>query len=211
MPRLQKPFLALDERPELLLNLQRNGVMQRLADLARVPKTEETRECFSRLIARTVQGIWSDSEFITRYPAWKKPRSRNAASEELAASTWRYIRQRSGLSERDLEELFWPLDVLGESEQIQSQAHRRGRRRGTVKNPEFQVFVRGVFLAAVRAGGRYTLEKNIQKGTVTEAIDTLTPYLPDGFVPKNLPFSTLQRIKNTVSKLRNGNRSRTKN
>jgi len=204
------PFPALDERPELLLNLQRNGVMQRLADLARVPKTEEAREYFSRLIVRTVQGVWSDFEFITRYPAWKKPRPRNAASEEIAGRTRRLWRP-SGVSERDLEELFWPLDVLGDSEQIQPQAHRRGRRRGTVKNPAFQVFVRGLFLAAVRAGGRYTLEKNMQKGTVIEAIDNLAPYLPDSFVPKNLPFSTLQRIKSTVSKLRDGNRSRTKN
>jgi hypothetical protein len=203
-------MLLLDQN-ELLLNLRHNGVMQRLADLARVPKTEEAREYFSRLIVRGVQGVWSDFELSTRCPAWKNPGPRDVASEELAARTWRYLRHASGLSERDLEELFWPLDVLGDSEHIQPQAHRRGRRRGTVKNRAFQDFIRGLFLAAVRAGGRYTLEKNIQKGTVIEAIDILAPYLPDGFVPKNLPFSTLQRIKNTVSKLRNGNRSRTKN
>jgi hypothetical protein len=203
-------MLSLDQN-KLLLNLQHNGVMQRLADLGRVPKTEEAREYFSRLIVRTVQGVWSDFEFITRYPAWKKPLPRNAANEKSASAARQYLRQASWLSERALEELFWPLDVLGDSEQIQPQAHRRGRPRGTVKNRAFQVFVRGLFLAAQRAGGRYTLEKNIQEGTVIEAIDILAPYLPDGFVPKNLPFSTLQRIKNTVSKLRNGNRSRTKN
>jgi hypothetical protein len=204
-------FLALDETPELLLNLQRNGVMQRLGDLARVPKTKEAREYFSRLIVRSVRGVWSDFELCTRYPAWKNPFPRNAASEDLAARTLRYLRQASFLSERDLEELCWPFDLSDDSEQIQSQAHRRGRPRGTVKNRVFQVFVRGLFLAAVRAGGRYTLEKNIQKGTVIEAIDILASYLPGGFVPKNLPFSTLQRIKNTVSKLHYGNRSRTKN
>jgi hypothetical protein len=191
----------LQHKDVLLRQLQHDDVMRRLADLARVPKTEGAQENFSRLIVRTLSGVWSDFELSTRYPAWKNPRPRDAASEELAARTWRYLRHASGLSERDLEELFWPLE--GDSEQIQPQAHRRGRPRGTVKNRAFQVFVRGLFLAAVRAGGRYTLEKNIQKGTVIEAIDILAPYLPDGFVPKNLSFSTLQRIKSRLPKRRN--------
>jgi hypothetical protein len=186
-----------------------NGAMPQLADLARVPKTEEARTNFSRLIVRTVQGVWSDFE-LNAHPAWKnlRPRPRDAASEEIAARTRRPW-YPSGLSERDLEELFWPwpLDVLDGSEQIQPQAHRRGRPRGRVKNREFQVFVRGLFLAAQRAGGRYTLEKNIREGTVIEAINILAPYLPDGFVPKNLPFSTLQRIKSR----KRGHHSRTKN
>jgi hypothetical protein len=191
-----------------------NGAMPQLADLARVPKTEEARTNFSRLMVRTVQGVWSDFA-LSAHPAWKnpRPRPRDAASEEIAARTRRPW-YPSGLSERDLEELIWPwpLDVLGGSEQIQPQAHRRGRPKGTIKNRAFQGFVRGLFLAAERAGGRYTLEKNIRKGTVIEAINILAPYLPDGFVPKNLPFSTLQRIKTTLPKRRKrGHHSRTKN
>jgi hypothetical protein len=190
--------------------------MRRLADLARVPKTEEAREYFSRLIVRTLSGPWNDLEFRTRYPTRKHPGPHDAASKDFAvrtaAQTLRWLRHSSGLSERDLEELFWPSDVSADSERIQPQALRRGRRPGTVKNRTFQSFVRGLFLAAERTGGRYTLEKNIGKGTVIEAIDILAPYLPDGFVPKNLPLSTLQRIKSTLSKRRNrGSRSRTKN
>jgi hypothetical protein len=190
--------------------------MRRLADLARVPKTEEAQEYFSRLIVRTLSAPWNDLEFRTRYPTWNYPGPRDAASKDFAAhtaaQTWRWLRHSSGLRERALEEFFWPLDVSADSERIQPQAHRRGRRPGTVKNPAFQSFVRGLFLAAERAGGRYTLEKNIGKGTGIEAIHILVPYLPDGFVPKNLPISTLQRIKSTLSKRRNrGYRSRTKN
>jgi hypothetical protein len=194
-----------------------NGAMPQLADLARVPKTEEARTNFSRLIVRTVQGVWCDFE-LNAHPAWKspRPRPRDAAGEEIAARTWqiaaRTWRPPPGLSERDLEELFFPWPVLGGSEQIQPQAHRRGRPRGRVKNREFQVFVRGLFLAAEWAGGRYTLEKNIREGTVIEAINILAPYLPAGFVPKNLPFSTLQRMKSTLPKRRKrGHHSRTKN
>jgi hypothetical protein len=203
-----------DERYELLLSrLQHDGVMRRLADLARVPKTDGARENFSRLIVRTLSGAWIYSEICIRYPAWKNPGPRDAASEELAARTLRASRPfLARLSERDREELFWPFpdEVLGGSEPIQPRAHRRGRPRGTVKNRAFQHFVRGLFLAAERAGGRYSLEKNIGKGTVIEAIDMLGPYLPRGFVPRNLPFSTMQRIKGTLSKRRNGG-YRTKN
>src|SRR5262249_16816341 len=91
MPRLHAnmSFLALDKTPELL---QPNGVMQRLADLARVPKTEEAREYFSRHIDRGVQGVWIDFELSARYPAWKNPGPRDAASEEIAARTRRFWR-----------------------------------------------------------------------------------------------------------------------
>jgi hypothetical protein len=76
----------------------------------------------------------------------------------------------------------------------------------------FQIFVRGLFEAAETSGGRFTVEKNIRQGTVSEAIDIPTPHLPGGFVPKNLPFSTLQRIKSGLTKRRNGGyRSWTKN
>jgi hypothetical protein len=56
-----------DERYELLLSrLQHDGVMRRLADLARVPKTDGARENFSRLIVRTLSGAWIYSEICIR-------------------------------------------------------------------------------------------------------------------------------------------------
>ena len=121
-----------DERSELLLSrlqhdgvmrrlvsrLQHDGVMRRLADLARVPETDGAREYFSRLIVRTLAGPWTDYEFRILYPALKNPGPRDAASEELDtrwnAASLRWLRHKSGLSERDLEEIFWPLDVFSE-------------------------------------------------------------------------------------------------
>ena len=75
------------------------------------------------------------------------------------------------------------------------QPPQRGRKPGAVKDWVFQHFV-GVLLATTTlAGGRLTLEKNIGKGSLIDAINALAPYLPDGFVPEPMPVSTFQRLK----------------
>jgi hypothetical protein len=212
---------SVAQRYELLLILQHNGVMQRLADLARVPKTEEAREYFSRFILKILADAWENDGLRD---AALQLQSTNAALSRAARALRSAKQALANLDKRDREALWWPVSevesgidrffefVLGGSEPTRPQAHRRGRRSGTVKNRAFQIFVRGLFLAAETADGRYTLEKNIGKGTVSEAIEILTPCLPDGFMPKNLPFSTLQRIKSTLPKRRNGGyRTRTKN
>jgi hypothetical protein len=214
-------MLSADQRYRLLLILQQNGVMQRLADLARVPKIEGAREYFSRFILRILSDAWHNDGL--RDAAFELQSTNPALSR--AARALRSARQALAyLDKGEREALWWPISevesgidlffefVLGGFEPTRPQAHRRGRRSGTVKNRAFQIFVRGLFFAAETADGRYTLEKNIGRGTVSQAIEILTPYLPDGFVPKNLPFSTLQRIKSTLPKRRNGGyRTRTKN
>ena len=57
----------------------------------------------------------------------------------------------------------------------------------------FAAFVVKLRRAARVAGGRLGLQKNIPKGALLEAIGILTPHLPDGFVPKPMSTSTLQR------------------
>jgi hypothetical protein len=52
------------------------------------------------------------------------------------------------------------------------------------------------------AGGRLTLDKNMRKGTLPEALKLLSPCLPPGFVPDELPLSTLQRVKALDQKTR---------
>jgi hypothetical protein len=192
--------------------------MQQLADLAHVPKIEQ--EYFSRFIVRILSDAWQNDGLCD---AALEMQSTNAALFR-AARALRSARQAlADLDKRDREALWWPISevesgidrffdfVVGGSEPTRPQPHRRGRRSGTVKNRAFQIFVRGLFLAAETADGRYTLEKNIGTGTVIEAIEILNPYLPDGFVPK-YSFSTLQRIKSTPPKRRNGgSRIRTKN
>ena len=55
-------------------------------------------------------------------------------------------------------------------------------------------------MAAEASGGGFTIQKNIGTGTAIKAIGILRPHLPNGLLPKRLPFSTLQRIKRSVSK-----------
>jgi hypothetical protein len=57
----------------------------------------------------------------------------------------------------------------------------------------FAAFVVKLRRAARAAGGRLGLQKNIEKGPLLEAIKILAPHLPDGFVPKPMSTSTLQR------------------
>src|SRR6476620_1932311 len=44
-------------------------------------------------------------------------------------------------------------------------------------------------------GGVLTLDKTTNKGTLVKALELLRPHLPPGFVPNELPISTLARIK----------------
>ena len=72
---------------------------------------------------------------------------------------------------------------------------QRGKTPGTLKDSIFQNFVCALLIFTRRSRGGFTLEKNIRKGTLIKAIKMLAPYLPNGFVPKRLPTSTLQRLK----------------
>src|SRR5262249_7531585 len=97
----------------------------------------------------------------------------------------------------------WLLEwMLGEPEPVKPQAHRRGRTAGTITNRMFKTFVDGLLWAAKTCGEGFTLDKKPPAGTLIEAIKILTPCLPDGFVPKALPGSTLQRIKSKRTKRR---------
>ena len=57
-------------------------------------------------------------------------------------------------------------------------------------------FVAHLAFAAMAAGGRWTLNKNNQTGTLIEAIDLLREFLPIKFLPPKgqHPYSTYQKI-----------------
>src|SRR5262249_13901430 len=76
------------------------------------------------------------------------------------------------------------------------QRRRRGRRPGTTKAEVFQDFIFQLLNFVSTGGGKLSLEKNIEKGSLITAIDLLTPYLPDGFATK-LSAQTLQRLKDS--------------
>lgn len=71
---------------------------------------------------------------------------------------------------------------------------QRGRPAGTVQNSASQDFVHKLLECASLNGGTFTLEKNIRRGTLIEALELLAPYLPKGVDPEKLHPSTLQRI-----------------
>ena len=79
--------------------------------------------------------------------------------------------------------------------ELRGRRRQRGEPPGKLKHPLFQHFVCALLITTRRSGGRFTLEKNIRTGTLIDAIKLLTPYLPEGVVPKRLPSSTLQRLK----------------
>jgi hypothetical protein len=70
-------------------------------------------------------------------------------------------------------------------------------RTRTVKDVISQNFVRDLLIDVDQTGGTLTLEKNIGRGTLIDAIKLLTEHLPEGVAPEKLSVSTLQRIKST--------------
>jgi hypothetical protein len=196
---------------ELADALSCDDVFRRLADLARIPKIEVARRYFT------------DGLLNLMFDAWERDDARLATSRlgtinpklSKAVDVLRSAKQAlADLDKKDREGLWWPIVeiergidrflelMIGETEQVRPRTYARGRRSGTIKNPTFRIFLRGLVKCAVASGGRLTLEKNIRKGTLIDAIDMLAPYLPDGFVPESLPFSTLQRIKSSLTQRR---------
>jgi hypothetical protein len=79
------------------------------------------------------------------------------------------------------------------------QTLKRGRKPGGTKDPASQEFVWSLLISTRAAGGRLTLEKTGRFGTLIDAIEMLTPYLPETFVA--LRPTTLQRIKTQCDKI----------
>jgi len=78
----------------------------------------------------------------------------------------------------------------------------RGRRLGTVKHWAFQEFVLDLLISTATCGGSFTFAKEpTPRGTLVKAIRKLEDQLPEGFVPKPLPGSSLQRLKDRCRRL----------
>lgn len=71
---------------------------------------------------------------------------------------------------------------------------RRRRHGGSLESRRLKAFI-GELLKAVRAGGGdLTVQKNIDAGSLRDALEILRPHLPR-VIPKKISASTLQRIK----------------
>jgi hypothetical protein len=80
--------------------------------------------------------------------------------------------------------------------QGKSGPQKRGRRSGDVKDLSFRQFVHYLLVVTEEwCGGTLTFDKNYESGTLIEAIEILSPYLPVGVVHDPLPFPTIQRVR----------------
>jgi hypothetical protein len=184
----------------------------RLAEVARVP--EENRDGFWLAVFAAVLDAWehddwrkmavslNQNEVLSRaIDALRDAREALADLDEECKKVgpsgrgglfWWRLPELTAAIEQEMDRFFeW---TGAETEPPRPRAHRRGRRRGTVKNRRFRVFLRKLRNAAKAYGGRLGLQKNIPEGALLEAIEIVAPHLPDGFVPKSLSASTLQRI-----------------
>jgi hypothetical protein len=195
----------------LVAGLLRIDMPLRLAELARV--SEEKRDEFRLAVFGAVLDAWEHDASGKMAVARKQNGALSRAIDALKAA-------RRALADLDEEceragwraglgqsQFWWELPKLTaeieqgvdrffawvqeETEPNRRRAHRRGRPLGTVTHPRFRVFLRELRRAAKAYGGRLGLQKNIKKGAL---LDAIAPHLPDGFVPKRLSASTLQRI-----------------
>jgi hypothetical protein len=180
-------------------SLEGANVLQQLAELARVP--DEKRIEFCRQVSNLVSDMWRHDAHHRQLVLAKQNKSLSLAIDALRAA-----KQALADLDEDLREAGGELIIntelaithflacMGEdSGPARRRADGRGRRPGSV-NWMFAAFVVKLRRAASAAGGRLGLQKNIRKGALLEAIEILAPHLPDGFVPKRLSASTLQRI-----------------
>jgi hypothetical protein len=179
--------------------LEGADVLRQLAELARVP--DEKCVEFCRQVSNLVSDMWRYDADHRALVAAKQNKSLSRAIDALRAAKQALADLDEELREAGRElilrtelEITQFLACMGEeSGPARRRADGRGRRPGRV-NWMFAAFVVKMGRAASAAGGRLGLQKNIKKGPLLEAIKILAPHLPDGFVPKNMSASTLQRI-----------------
>ena len=188
-------------------------VRRRLADLARVPDQE--RENFYNVIQLPVRLV---REVDRREVGTKAGRAlaRAAASaralqeafHDLNSADYEWVEKLWSKTPRDKKWLLAlprTIDALanlfsiavGKSPpQVRSGPSQRGRRKGDVKDLAFREFVHYLLIVTEEwCGGVLTFDKNYESGTLVDAIEILRRYLPNGVVPRPLPFMTIERVK----------------
>jgi hypothetical protein len=195
---LQRANVLGQRWDEVVDALEGADVLRQLAELARVP--DEKRVEFCRQVSNLVSDMWRYDADRRALVVAKQTKSLSRAIDALQAA-------RQALADLDEElreaarELIVEIELgvtrflacMGEeSGPARRRADGRGRRPGKV-NWMFAAFVVKLRRAARAAGGRLGLQKNIEKGPLLEAIKIVAPHLPDGFVPKPMSTSTLQR------------------
>jgi hypothetical protein len=195
---LQRAIVLGQRWDEVAGALEGADVLRQLAELARVPK--EKRVEFCRQVSNLISDMWTyDADRrVLLVAKQNKSLSRAIAALQAArqavAELDEELREaaRGPIVEIELGITTFLACMREESGPARRRADGRGRRPGRV-NWMFAAFVVKLRRAARAAGGRLGLQKNIEKGPLLEAIKILAPHLPDGFVPKPMSTSTLQR------------------
>jgi ribosomal protein L22 len=196
---LQRANVSGQRWDEVADVLRGADVLRQLAELARVP--EEKRVEFCRQVSSLISDMWRHDTDRRALLVAKQNKSLSRAIGALRAARQALAdldeELREAARERIIEINLGMTKFLACLGEESGPAHRRadgrGRRPGTV-NWVFAAFVVKLRRAVKAAGGRLGLQKNINRGALLEAIEILGPHLPDGFVPKPLSASTLQRI-----------------
>jgi hypothetical protein len=177
------------------------------ADLARVPKAPlKHRQKFQHELFIIIHDAWEKQENLDAFVSLTTDRAFHTAIKHLKAAK----QALAQLNEVDRELLFLPIAEIEQGIEMffeslgadlpKATPRRRGRPTGVVKHEPFRNFVWELLEITCAAGGNLSLEKNIGRGTLIDAINRLEEYLPSNFVPTRLAAPTLQRIKTSFRK-----------
>ena len=198
-------------------------VAMQIAELARVPDGEIPPFC--NAIRESVQRVWDlDRRAVSSKPGRALFRAAEAAQtlneafcslnkddrewvERFIARDSRYAewQREFMLTVSRIDDLF--STAIGKTfptlPGTAALRDKRGRRKRSIKDSMFEVFIRHILLFTTEYGGKLTFDKNSQKGTLIDALELFRRHLPKGVVPNVLPYGTIQKIKTKFLKNRN--------
>jgi hypothetical protein len=192
-------------------------VAMQVAELARIPAGPigGQREPFCDALCESVQEVWeTDRRAVSSRPgralfkAAEAARTLNEAicslnkddrewvERLMARPVYRELPREFLQMVSQIDDLF--STAIGESSPLIPGAaalrYKRGRRKGAVGNMMFGLLIRRLWLWATEHRGKFTFDKNHEKGTLIDALNILRPHLPKRVVPNALPYGTIQRI-----------------
>lgn len=193
-------------RLELFREIPRDFFLS-LADLAKIPNTPGRRRWFQHQVHNVIHDVWDQQERLDTLDAAGKNDAYADAIDKLKSATLALARLKNTV---DTEELWFSINTIQReinrflefsgADVPKPRPRNRGRPKGEVKDKALRRLVLELLDVAWFTGGNLSLEKNIGRGSLIEAIDQLERFLPDGAVPRPLPLATLQRIKTDFQK-----------
>ena len=173
-----------------------------LVDLARVPSAgrEQFREEISDLVCETIQDYCVRGAKLSKAYADLERSIRAAwvATNKLTKGERDYLEHAMEESALYLQGWRHTLSIMVRActrltGKNPYSGGARGRRKGDIKDYPLKSFVTGLAVTFMGTGGHLTLDVKGQRGTWVEALNTLRPLLPNGFIPTAPPLSTIER------------------